>query len=167
MPCSSKTKYAVFLLPICCCILPLYYHVLRNDLSFILPAALGTSLAIFVLFPDLANYFFRSGTSFDDLIDKHCGDDPERWQRMFTKINAVLSALLVTFIVYYVIQKYRWAEIMHKLDLSHGVSMEIIDTIGIAVGLVNLFRKWQVIIGKCVINLIYMCKLKIRVRVQG
>ena len=86
---------------------------------------------------------------------------------MFTKINAVLSALLVTFIVYYVIQKYRWAEIMHKLDLSHGVSMEIIDTIGIAVGLVNLFRKWQVIIGKCVINLIYMCKLKIRVRVQG
>ena len=151
-------KLSSVLLPTLCIIVPFFVPVLNNNLYYYVPAALINSSLLFTVFPDVANFFFRRSVTYDDLIDKYCREDTNKWQRYFTIINIVLSSFLVTFIVYYVVQKYRWAEIVKKLDISHGVSIEIIDTIGIVSGLIGLFRKWQVIMGKIIIKLLFYCK---------
>ena len=154
----EKAKYAALLLPIACIISPTIFTQLNNNLYYYMPTALINSVILFAIFPEVANFFFRRSVTYDDLIDKYCGEDATKWQKHFTKINIALSSLLVTFIVYYVVQKYRWAEIVKTLDISHGISVEIIDTIGIVSGLIGLFRKWQVILGKTIIKILFYCK---------
>lgn len=142
------------------CTIPLFISECNNNLNYYLPAAFFGSISVFGSFPGVANYFFKRSVTYDDLIVKYGDGDPEKWQKMFTCLNIAFSSCLVVFICYYVVQKYRWAEVIKTLDITHGVSTEIIDTIGIVVGLIGLFRKWQMICGKLIMKILFRCKGK-------
>ena len=154
----DRAKYTSLLLPALSIIVPVFVPILNNNLYYYIPTSLVNSAVLFTIYPDVANFFFRRSVTYDDLIDKYCREDSNKWQRYFTTINIVLSSFLITFIVYYVVQKYRWTEIVKTLDVTHGVNIEIIDTIGIISGLIGLFRKWQVIMGKIIIKVLFYCK---------
>ena len=136
---------------------PFFVPLLYNNLYYSIPAAFTGSFAILFAFPSCANFFFVRSLTYSDLIDKYA-DDKEKWQKIFTRLNTFSSAVLICILVYYCVQKYRWATILHSLDLSHGFSTEILESLGILSGIVSLFRKWQVIFGKCMIRCIHRYK---------
>ena len=139
-------------------ILPLFVPLLVNNLYFYIPASFVGSFIVLFAFPSCANFFFVRSLTYSDLIDKEVADDKEKWQKIFTRLNTFSSAILICILVFYCVQKYRWAQILHSLDLSHGVSTEVIESMGILSGVVSLFRKWQVIFGKCMIRCIHRFK---------
>ncbi len=150
-------KYVSIFITTLLSILPFYVSELNNNLYYTIPASFVGSVCMFASFPYFANCFFRRSVYYSDLINKYA-DDKERWQRIFTRVNTVFSGVLVSFIVFYCIQKYRWSKILNSLDLSHGVSTEIIETLGIMSGIISLFKKWQVIFGKFFIKCIHRYK---------
>ena len=124
-----------------------------------IPASFAGSLSLLSTFPSFAHYLFKKPLYYDDLIDKYTRDPhhAKRYQRVFSIVNIILSAILVTMVVYYAVQRIRWAEIAASLDVSHGISLSWFETLGVVGGVVGIYRKWQMILGRCLIKLLYKC----------
>lgn len=141
------------LLPFLFAFVPFLYPVLNNNLYYSLPASGTAAVFIFLSFPDAANFFFRKSYNYDHLIDS--SSDKERLQRLFTRINMVYSSVLVVFMVFYCTQKYRWSKLLESLDMTHGLSTEVIETVGIASSIFHMFKKLQLTFGKFLISILH------------
>ena len=99
------------------------------------------------LFPSLSTSLFSRPLYYEDLMDKFADDNRNRkYQTYFKIINSLYSAILASAIIDYVVFKY------DQTGLSY---FEILGVIG---GVLGMFKKWQLLIGKYIMIGLFQCK---------
>ena len=114
---------------------------------YIAPASFIISLFGMYLFPSLSKSLFTKPLYYEDLIDKFTdGNLNRKYQIYFMILNSVYSAALASAIIDYAVFKY------DQTNLSY---FEILGVIG---GILGLYKKWQLIVGKYIMQGLFQCK---------
>lgn len=117
------------------------------NVYYIAPVSFIISLFTMYLFPSLSTSLFSRPLYYEDLMDKFADDNRNRkYQTYFKVINSLYSAILASAIIDYVVFKY------DQTGLSY---FEILGVIG---GVLGMFKKWQLLIGKYIMIGLFQCK---------
>ena len=117
------------------------------NVYYIAPVSFIISLLTMYLFPSLSTSLFSRPLYYEDLMDKFADDNRNRkYQTYFKIINSLYSAILASAIIDYVVFKY------DQTGLSY---FEILGVIG---GVLGMFKKWQLLIGKYIMIGLFQCK---------
>lgn len=153
-------QYLSILVAIILSAIPFFIPTVFNNLWYMLPASFVGSIIMLISWPSFAHYLFKKPLYYDDLIDKYANDDyhAKRYQRIFEVLNILFSAILVTMVVYYAVQRIRWEQVISSLSLSEGLSLDWFETLGVIGGVIGLYRKWQMIFGRWIMRCLFRWK---------
>ena len=126
---------------------PLIFYESLRTIYYITPVSFISCGMMMYLCPYFCNYLFKRPLYYGDLIDRYApGDAAHKYQKYFTYINGFLSAVLFVGLVDYVVFRYRYT------------SLDYFEALGVIGGVIELYKKWQLFIGKHVMKLLYKCK---------
>jgi len=126
---------------------PVIFFKEMYSVYYIAPVSFIISLLTMYLFPSLSTSLFSRPLYYEDLMDKFADDNRNRkYQTYFKIINSLYSAILASAIIDYVVFKY------DQTGLSY---FEILGVIG---GVLGMFKKWQLLIGKYIMIGLFQCK---------
>ena len=129
-------------------VIPFYINFNNYLLFYIIPCSVISTIILIVNFPILIKMLHTRPVYYEDilLIDK-CVDNPYELQNIFLYVNGTTSIIFVIISCIYLYTKIQ-------------TSANIIDTIGIFGGLVILYSKFQMYIGKGVLAILFYIKTK-------
>lgn len=128
-------------------ILPVVFFKEMYTIYYIAPVSFIISLFAMYLFPSLSKSLFTRPLYYDDLVDKYGnGKLNKKYQFYFMILNSIYSAALASAILDYAVFKY------DQTNLSY---FEILGVIG---GVLGLYKKWQLIVGKYIMYGLFQCK---------
>lgn len=126
---------------------PILFFKEMYSVYYIAPISFIISLFTMYLFPSLSVSLFSRPLYYEDLMDKFAdGNKNRKYQIYFRLINSLYSAILASAIIDYVVFKF------DQTGLSY---FEILGVIG---GVLGVFKKWQLLIGKYIMLGLFQCK---------
>ena len=132
-------------------IIPMFYFDVCKTVYYVSGVSFICGLFLIYIFPFIARYLFTKPLYYEDLIDKYeekNSINSTKYQNYFMILNSFFTAMLLALFIDYGVFRY------HESKLS---GFEIIGIMG---GIIGLYKKWQLTIGKLLMKGIYKYKIR-------
>jgi hypothetical protein len=132
-------------------IIPMFYFDVCKTVYYVSGVSFINALFLIYIFPFIAKYLFTKPLYYEDLIDKYeekNSINSTKYQNYFMILNSFFTAMLLALFIDYGVFRY------HESKLS---GFEIIGIMG---GIIGLYKKWQLTIGKLLMKGIYKYKIR-------